>query len=363
MPHVDDDPLDPRGSRDLLHARIAHGRLRQTAYRQYLRGARAELVLFGVHSRGMRSMISNENAGQTKATVVWFGRIRLFASYALSRLQLPDKRPHCRRADGAGMPCAERVGSAGPAHAAAAWLAAHQSPDGSVGVWGQQVLPSWPTALAVLAWRALDDRSVRKGRAPIYADNIERTIRHILSLASRVLHDASAVGHNARLIAWPWVEGTHAWVEPTAMSVLALKACEQADHPRTREGVRLLVDRQLPAGGCNYGNTAVLGRSQRPHVQPTGLALLALAGEADPHRKIERSLAYLLATTTSETTSMSLAWSLLGLTAHRRRPPAASQWLSTAAQRSGRTGWSPLTASLLLLADKAEDSGLVSRDE
>ena len=85
-----------------------------------------------------------------------------------------------------------------PAHAAAAWLAAHQSPDGSVGVWEQPILPSWPTALAVLAWRALDDRSVREGRAPIYADNIERAIRHILSLASRVLDDTSVVGHNDR---------------------------------------------------------------------------------------------------------------------------------------------------------------------
>src|SRR2546428_787916 len=79
----------------------------------------------------------------------------------------------------------------------------------------------------------------------------------------------------------------------TAMHVLALKAAGHRDHPRTREAVRLLIDRLLPGGGCNYGNTIVLGQELRPQLQPTGLAMLALAGETDPDGRVAMSLAYL----------------------------------------------------------------------
>lgn len=249
----------------------------------------------------------------------------------------------------------------GPAGEAAAWLAARQSPDGAVGVCEPTSSPSWPTALAVLAWRVVDGRLELADQTAVFGEHIQRGIRHILSQASEPLPDSSDIGHNTRLIAWPWVAGTHAWVEPTALSVLALKACGYAAHPRTRDGVRLLMDRLLPTGGCNYGNTVVLGRTQRPHLQPTGLAVLALAGEEDPHRRLDRSLDFLATNTTSATASMSLAWSLLGLTAHGRRPPAASQWLQAAAERSRHAGWSSFSSPLLLLADRAETCGLMRR--
>ena len=86
------------------------------------------------------------------------------------------------------------------------------------------------------------------------------------------------------------MSGTHSWVEPTAINVLALRSADQAGHPRCREAVKLLLDRQLPEGGWNYGNTTVLGHVLRPQVQPTGLALAALAGETDIRPKVHRSL-------------------------------------------------------------------------
>ena len=96
------------------------------------------------------------------------------------------------------------------------------------------------------------------------------------------------VGHDTTLQGWPWVVGTHSWVEPTAINVLALRSAGQAGHPRCREAVKLLLDRQLPEGGWNYGNTTVLGHVLRPQVQPTGLALAALAGETDVRSKVQR---------------------------------------------------------------------------
>jgi hypothetical protein len=71
-------------------------------------------------------------------------------------------------------------------------------------------------------------------------------------------------------VGWAYAEGTHSWVEPTAFAVLALKAASREYQAAAREGVAVLIDRQLPGGGLNYGNTFVLGQLIRPHIQPTG---------------------------------------------------------------------------------------------
>jgi hypothetical protein len=111
------------------------------------------------------------------------------------------------------------------------------------------------------------------------------------------------------------------------MCVLALKATAHGDHPRAREGVRLLIDRLLPDGGCNYGNTSVLGQTLKPHLEPTGLTLLALAGETDASGRLARSVAYAREATPKSRTAASLAFGLLGLAAHGELPISANDWL------------------------------------
>ena len=88
-------------------------------------------------------------------------------------------------------------------------------------------------------------------------------------------------GHDPRLPAGPGSTGTHSWLEPTAMAVLALRRAGQAGHQRTRDGERLIRDRAIRSGGWNYGNSTVFGADLRPQPAPTGLALLALAGIDD----------------------------------------------------------------------------------
>ncbi len=87
----------------------------------------------------------------------------------------------------------------------------------------------------------------------------------------------------------------------------------------------------LPDGGCNYGNTVVLGQQLRPHVQPTGAALLALAGETDPSGRIQQSIDYLLNELSTRTTAASLSYALLGLEAHGYKTRKAETWLESAA--------------------------------
>jgi hypothetical protein len=144
------------------------------------------------------------------------------------------------------------------------------------------------------------------------------------------------------------------------MHLLALKAAGLGEHARAREAVRLLIDRQLARGGCNCGNTVVMGAQQRPHLQPTGLALLALAGERDSTGKVERSLDYLARGVSARTTVVSLAWGLHALTAHGRTPNQAANWLETAHRRSLQWGESPYKDTLAVLAALGPHSPLIT---
>jgi len=221
-------------------------------------------------------------------------------------------------------------------------LTSIQSPDGSVGVRQKELEPQWPTSLAVLAWQAYDKQA--------YATNIDRAVSWILEVKGKAMEQTSDMGHNTTLVGWSWADGTHSWIEPTAFHVLALKVTGRSEHPRTREAITLLLDRQLPSGGCNYGNTSVLGQMLRPHVQPTGIALLALAKEQDQGNRIAKSVAWLRKALSKETTPASLAWGALGLAAHGVTLPDAPEWLETAAKRVQSHDNSPHKLALLALA-------------
>ncbi|HTQ38693.1 MAG TPA: hypothetical protein VMJ32_06680 [Pirellulales bacterium] len=255
------------------------------------------------------------------------------------------------------------------------WLAAAQASDGSIAPFSELTQSAWPTpqaifAAAVAARAELNLNDARPDTSlPASPSNVSQlnhspfnlqwATQWLLSAAGKSVENSPDFGHNGQLIGWPWVIGTHSWQEPTAWSVLALKAVGQSDHPRTREGVRLLVDRLLSTGGCNYGNTIVLGQQLRPHVEPTGLALLALAGEEIDDLRIERSLQYLLENLSIETTPISLSYGLLGLAAHDRQPAAGSDWIESAYHRTVQRDAAPLVLALLVLAAQGKDCPLI----
>ena len=235
------------------------------------------------------------------------------------------------------------------------FLVACQGNDGAVGIRPNEPTPGWPTSLAVLAWQAADEAARRDAYRPM----ARRGIDWILEARGTTMPVTPEMGHNTQLVGWSWADNTHSWIEPTAMYVLALKQSGLGTHARVREAVTLLVDRLLLAGGCNYGNTMVLGQTLRPHVQPTGLAMLALAGESpmsnvqsprsppDPESRIQRSLEYLRR---PPLTASSLAWGLLGLGAHGIELPNADVLLAAAFDRVQSHDRSPHKLALLTLA-------------
>jgi len=222
------------------------------------------------------------------------------------------------------------------AQVAAQTLASWQQPDGDVSIRAGESAPGWPTSLAVLAWCHCDSQQER----------IDRGIAWLLANRGKGLPRAPELGHNSELVGWAYAEQTHSWVEPTALAILALKAAGKGNDPACREGIAVLLDRQLPGGGLNYGNTSVLGQLLRAHVQPTGMALVALAGEADSSNRLPRTVAWLSRHISPETTPISLAWALLGLKAHGAEISPVDDWLAAAAEKVVGTLRVPSSANL-----------------
>lgn len=185
-------------------------------------------------------------------------------------------------------------------------LAALQADDGRLSVDPGHVETIWPTALALLAWRS----------SSAYGRQCERAAHYLLetSGAHWPQFPRSPLAHDTDILGWGWTERGHAWVEPTAMAVMALRALGRDTHLRVRAGVALLLNRQLSDGGWNYGNTKVFGTELRPNVESTGMALHALAGLVALH-EVERSLDYLRGRIDRLSTPLSLGWGVLGLRA------------------------------------------------
>jgi hypothetical protein len=234
---------------------------------------------------------------------------------------------------------------AGAARVTAGWLATLQRPDGSLGLSVSQPTPGWMTPYALLLWEATGTHSEQARRA---ADSLLRLRGAVIPKRDDPNH---VVGHDTTIVGWPWVSGTHSWLEPTALAVLALGRAGRGDHPRVREGMRLIRDRAVAGGGWNYGNTAVFGRALRPQPAPTGLALLALAGTEVPAGTIDAAIAYLLRALPELRAPASLGWGLIGLAAWGVVPDQSSGWLEESFQAvSGRVDAASKLEPLLLAA-------------
>lgn len=209
-----------------------------------------------------------------------------------------------------------------------------QDRSGAVGIYEGTADPHWGTAHAIIVWSTALEASWLGAelRDRLQAARIA-ACEFILSVSGVTIPPSNEVSHNTMLVGWPWVEGTHSWLEPTAACYLALKAADMRMHPRALEAVRLMVDRLLPDGGCNYGNTFVLGQTLKPHLQATGLVMIALAGTSAEDPRIDKSLNWLADSINDQATTASLAYALLGLAANGRERADASTLLEAALKK------------------------------
>jgi hypothetical protein len=125
------------------------------------------------------------------------------------------------------------------------WLASIQNDDGSVGPSEAQKTPGWPTALALVAdvytCHAIGNdilglcgqSSNHCAVSPLERAKAMQWLVDAMPSPTPKTSDVdvkSIIGHDATLVGWPWVMGTHSWVEPTALDVMALKANGRGEH-------------------------------------------------------------------------------------------------------------------------------------
>jgi uncharacterized protein (DUF362 family) len=249
--------------------------------------------------------------------------------------------------------------------AARTWLRQCAVEDGTYRLGRGRPEAIWPTALVLFTQAALGDED----------DALQRTAAALLSYKGRQIDagedDTSDI--DARLIGWPWAEGNFSWVEPTAWACLALRRSGQGNHPRVEEGLKLLRDRTLEAGGINYGNRRIFGIALEPIPTPTALMLLALQGR-DAEERVAASVEYLRRSAESSEDVEHLCWARLALDVYADRPgvsetvAALGERIRAAHAARAETPWvrsAPLRQALTALAlnlDGGNPFRLPSRD-
>ena len=147
-------------------------------------------------------------------------------------------------------------------------------PDGS---WrpGEQVFDStWVTALGIL----LEPEAASVRWLMGVSGQESRLIVRLASFFHFLKTDVN-VNHRG----WPWRPGNSAWVEPTALTLLALKKAgsgkaDAAIRARLLEGEELLFSRRGRDGGWSAGNPNVLNVDVPSYPETTAIALIGLQG-------------------------------------------------------------------------------------
>jgi hypothetical protein len=192
------------------------------------------------------------------------------------------------------------------------YLSNKQKADGRISLVDEVPEACWPTFSAILAWQKIGKFEIPNKKALSFLLNY--TGKHW----TKTRKQAKIVGHDTSILGWPWIEKTHSWVEPTSMAIMALKSNHMSHHDRVLEGIQMLIDRQLPSGGWNYGNTSVFGQQLLAMPDFTGIALCALEGSVTVDA-VKKSVAYAAEQVRKIRTPRSLVWCLFGLCAWSKK--------------------------------------------
>ncbi len=234
---------------------------------------------------------------------------------------------------------------------------------GEVSVYLDDQGPYWPTSLAVIAWHQYAQRFADDFAASC-VEARDRGIDHLLGCGGEVIPRNKIIGHNSELQGWPWVLGTHSWLEPTALALMALRHTGHQSHARAIEAAELLLDRQLTTGGANYGNTFVLGQLLRAHVLPSAMSVVALHQTIPAPHRLTATIRYLQEELNRPLAATSLAWTIHALVSASWDSSAGSleyEWpIAEAIARLQRVDPNPHRHHLLMLAILGRESPLLA---
>jgi hypothetical protein len=204
-------------------------------------------------------------------------------------------------------------GAAAEAGRGLAFLKSCQKGSGAVGIGPRDGEGGWMAYAALLAFHAFGageaERRLRDWILAFEDASGRFTKEEIAVVAERYRYDAAIPG-------WSWTPRTTAWVEPTALFIIALRrAGVPAAEKRIQSGVELILDRRVPSGGWNFGNPYSKSFELEASTMSTALALAALgaAGLPESRPAIGAGLRFLKDALGRDVSTASLAWALLAL--------------------------------------------------
>jgi hypothetical protein len=205
-----------------------------------------------------------------------------------------------------------------------AYLKSCQKDSGAVGTGPRDPDGTWMAYAALLAFHALgagaEERRLKDWALGCEDASGRFTKEELASIKARFRYDASIRG-------WPWSPRTTAWVEPTALFILALRrAGVPAAEKRIRSGVDLILDRAVPSGGWNFGNPFSSSFELEASTMSTALALCALgaAGVPESRPEIRAGIRFMARILSGDVSTASLAWTLLALKGYPSGAPVLS---------------------------------------
>lgn len=161
--------------------------------------------------------------------------------------------------------------------------------------------------------------------------------RSLLDVKGVSFEQTTAIRQDNSLQAWPWIDGTFSWVEPTALALLLIKKCRgglpAGVAERIAVGERMLIDRVCAGGGWNYGGSNVFGQDLFPYVPTTAWGVLALQ-DRPQETAVVQSLARLRQDAGTEPSAQALAMAVIALRVAGKPDPAITAALAGEAARA-----------------------------
>ena len=160
------------------------------------------------------------------------------------------------------------------------WLLNSQHQDGGWGINENDPESGWQSAWALIALRY----SIQN------YDSISKSLEWLITVGTLEITQAEfqkpevPMRDSNEAFIWPWLPGQAGWIEPTAMSVLALEGMTKSQLAGFRINAALSYFRKYrtAVGGWNIGNATPLDTIVLPRAYPTALVLLTLARIAQP---------------------------------------------------------------------------------
>ncbi len=234
------------------------------------------------------------------------------------------------------------------------FLVSRQNKDGGWSTSAGAGKSDWNTAPALLSLRALESPSkFQKLEEPTrhaVKRSVQKGLEYLLDSRSEFW---SPVARLLMLVAkgtksldyargWPWDPHCFHWVEPTSYSLLALKMPEQPSQGLYKHVIehanQFILEHVCKGGGWNHGNDITLGAYLPPYRLTTAEALVALQDVDKNHKAIQSSLNYLAAQESSDSSAISLAWSIIARHAYNQDPQKELAFLIDRQNKDGSFG-------------------------